>query len=332
MSYKREIILNTFRELVYNKFRKNLDSIKELKADASERKIYRLFIEDKTFVGIYNENEKENLAFINFTNTFLKTGFNVPLIMNVSDDNLFYIEEDLGDETLYNYIQNSDNKNLFDYYQIALSDLIRFQTIAKDSIDYEYCYQTKAFNSEVIRFDIEKFNEYFSKIFLKEKLDEKIIGLILELSNEVISKVPNDYFLYRDFQPRNIMVKNKQLYYIDYQSGRKGPLQYDLASFLYSGSINLNEEEKNSLLNFYVEELNKQITCDKKEFIYYFYFFVFLRLLQMLGSYSFLNVKRNDNEVLKKISKAMLNLKELTEKIENTEIKNLIEKITSSMN
>lgn len=332
MFFKREIILNTFQELIFKKFGENLDGIKELRADASERKIYRLFVADKTFVGIYNENEKENLAFINFTYAFLKLGFNVPVIINVSDDNLFYIEEDLQDETLYKLMINSDKKSMFEYYKLALSDLIRFQIEAKDSVDYNYCYQTKEFNSEVIESDINKFNDYFSKIFLKEKLEDKAISPILDISNYLITKVPKGFFLYRDFQPRNIMIKNNRLYYIDYQSGRKGPLQYDVASFLYSGSINLNDTERNSLLDYYTGELNKFIAYDKKEFIYYFYFFVFLRLLQVLGNYSYLYKKRNDKEVLKKISKALFNLKSLADKIENTEIKSLIKIITSSMN
>ncbi|MDQ3019724.1 MAG: phosphotransferase [Bacteroidota bacterium] len=332
MSYKREIILNSFQELVFKKFGKNLDGIKELVADASDRKIYRLFVDGKSLTGIYNENEKENLAFINFSYTFIELGFNVPVIINVSEDNLFYIEEDLGDETLFKRMCAAGEINLSDYYKQALSDLIRFQVEAKDKIDYSYCYQTKEFNYEVIESDIRKFNDYFIKIFLGEKLDKNTISSILDTSSRVMSKVPCDFFLYRDFQPRNIMLKNERLYYIDYQSGRKGPLQYDVASFLYSGSINLNDKERNSLLNYYIEELNKFVVYDEKEFKYYFYYFVFLRLLQVLGSYSYLHEKRNDKEVLKKISKALFNLKGLTNKIENADVRMLIERITSSMN
>lgn len=331
MSYSSEIILNSFQELIFKKFGKHLDGIKKLKADASERKIYRLFVDGKSFVGIYNRNKKENLAFINFTYTFVELGLNVPMIVSVSEDNLFYVEEDLGDETLFKTIQSSED-NLSGYYKLALRDLIRFQVEAKDSIDYGYCYQTREFNSETIQSDIKKFNDYFTKIFLNRQLEEKTISSILDTSVHVISNVKNDFFLYRDFQPRNIMIKDGQLYYIDYQSGRKGPLQYDVASFLYSGSIELNEIERNSLLNYYIGELNKFISYDEKEFKYYFYYFVFLRLLQVLGSYAYLHEMRNDREVIKKISKALFNLKGLTNKIENGEVKMLIEMITASMN
>lgn len=327
MSYQREIILNSFQELVHKKFGKNLEKVKDLKADASDRKIYRLYVDGKSLIGIYNENKKENLAFINFTKTFIDLGFNVPEILAVSEDNLFYIEEDLGDTTLFKLLSNAEIKNSTDYYKQSLSDLIRFQVEAKDKIDYSFCYQTKDFNIEVIKDDTGKFNDYFTPVFIGEKLDSKIIEFILNLTTGVFSKVRNDFFLYRDFQPRNIMVKDNIFYYIDYQSGRKGPLQYDAASFLYSGSINISEDERNTLLNYYTDELNKYVVYDKEEFKYYFYFFAFLRLLQILGSYAYLHEKRNDTDVLKKIPKALKNLKSLTDKIENPELRNFVEKL-----
>lgn len=327
MSYQREIILNSFQELIYKKFGTNLDKVKDLKADASDRKIYRLFVDGQSLIGIYNENKKENLAFTNFTKTFIELGFNVPSVITVSEDNLFYIEEDLGDTTLFRLLSNGDNKNSTDFYKQSLSDLIRFQVEAKDKIDYSFCYQTKDFNIEVIKDDTEKFNDYFTPVFIGEKLDEKIIEFILNLTTGVFSKVPNDFFLYRDFQPRNIMIKDNIFYYIDYQSGRKGPLQYDVASFLYSGSIDISEDERNILLNYYTDELNKYVIYDKEEFKYYFYFFAFLRLLQILGSYAYLHERRKDIDVLKKIPKALKNLKSLTNKIENPKLRRFVEKL-----
>lgn len=107
MSYRKEFIINTFRELIFKETGNSIDRIENLRADASDRKIYRLFSKGKTLIGIFNENEKENLAFINFTGTFIKLGLNVPEIISVSDDNLFYIEEDLGDVTLYKFISES---------------------------------------------------------------------------------------------------------------------------------------------------------------------------------------------------------------------------------
>ncbi len=332
MSYKREMILNTFQELAINKFGTHLEKINELGADASERKIYRLFSNGKSVIGIYNENEKENLAFFNFTQTFLELGFNVPVIISISDDNLCYLEEDLGDLTLFKFSTSGYNQNLFEYYKQALSDLIRFQIEAKDKIDYNICCETKVFDSETIKLDIEEFNQYFVKTFLKDSFNDEVFNSILMTSVTAAARASDKFFLYRDFQPRNIMLKDNLLYYIDYQSGRKGPLQYDLASFLYSGSIFINEDERKRLLHYYTEELSRYITYDVEEFKYYFYYFVFLRLMQVLGTYAYLYKTRNDHEVLNKIPKAMINLKSLVDKIDDKSIKDFIVELTASKN
>lgn len=332
MSIRREIILNTFQELIFKETGKNLESIVNLKADASDRKIYRLYYDGNSVIGVFNENKKENLAFINFTGTFTELGLNVPKIFSVSDDGLFYIEEDLGDMTLYNYTSAYLNKNHIDLYKKSLSDLIKFQIIAKDKVDYRYCYQTKEFDPVVIESDLNKFDEYSNSLHLKTDFDQVVRESIIDHSVNVLEKANNDFFLYRDFQPRNIMVKNNTLYYIDYQSGRKGPLQYDVASFLYSGSIDLSNEEKHELLDHYLSELGKQISINREEFLNDFYFFAFIRLLQMLGSYSYISVKKNDGNILKKIPKALLNIKSLSGKIDNNEINSYINKLTSSLN
>lgn len=329
MAYKREIVLNTLHELIYKEFGKDPDGIKNLKADASERKIFRINIDGKSLIGIYNDNIKENLAFIRFTGTFIDLGFNVPEIVRVSDDNLFYLEEDLGDTTLFSLISDSPASLHLNYYKQALSDLARFQVEAKDKIDFNYCYQTKEFNIKAIESDLAKFSDYYSRTVNGTIIDEVFFRYIIEISDIVLRSVRNDFFLYRDFQPRNIMIKDNRFYYIDYQSGRKGPLHYDLASFLYSGSINVTENERNILMNHYLNELNNYVSIDKDEFIRDYYLFVFLRLLQMLGSYSYLNVLRNDEEVLKKIPKALINMKTLEDKIDNKRINRFITELTS---
>ncbi len=332
MSIRREIILNTFQELIFKETGKNLESIVNLKADASDRKIYRLYYNDNSVIGIFNENKKENLAFINFTGTFNELGLNVPKIFCVSDDGLFYIEEDLGDMTLYNYTSAKLNKDHIDLYKKSLSDLIKFQIIAKDKVDYSYCYQTLEFGPEVIESDLNKFDEYSNSLHLKTDFDQKVRESIIDHSIQILRKNKSDFFLYRDFQPRNIMVRNSDLYYIDYQSGRKGPLQYDAASFLYSGSIDISNLERHELLDHYLSELGKLISINREEFLNDFYFFAFIRLLQMLGSYSFLSIKKNDSDILKKIPKALLNIKSLEGKIDNNNVNNYILKLTASLN
>ncbi len=329
MSYRNEYIINTFRELIFKRSGNSIDKIENLRADASDRKIYRLFTNGKTLIGIFNENERENLAFINFTGAFIKMGLNVPEIFSVSDDNLFYIEEDLGDVTLFKFTSEPSNDNHMGLYKKCLSDLLEFQIRAKEEINYSYCYQTREFDLDVIDSDLAKFDEYFNMIVPNNGTGESIRSAILVHSEKVLMKLRKDFFLYRDFQPRNIMIKNKILYYIDYQSGRRGPLQYDLASFLYSGSINISDVEREKLLEHYIYELDKYMSVKRKEFISDYYFLAFLRILQMLGSYSYLSVKKNDPEVLKKIPKALRNLKGLINKIDNGKINNYIVKLNT---
>ncbi len=328
MSFSREIISNAFGELINEIFDKRIIRIIELGADASERKIFRLFNEDNdSFIGVYNENIRENLAFINFTKAFQKLNLRVPSILNISTDNLFYIEDDLGDKSLFKLTLSWEKSELMNYYMRAISDLIRFQIEAKDEVDYNYCYQTKNFDDVVITYDLMNFNNYFLKNYLKKNINNNTTKEIINFFNDIISNVESNYFLYRDFQPRNIMIKGDEFYYIDYQSGRKGPLHYDIASFLYSGSININEDERNILLKYYIVEVKKYVTLNEEEFTNYFYFFAFLRLIQVLGSYSYLYGTRGDKEILKKIPKALSNLYNLKDRIKNDKIKDLITSI-----
>lgn len=333
MSHKKEITFNTFKQLVNESFGSNIERTMELKADASERKIYRIFCDGKTCIGVYNESTGENRAFVSFSRTFRKLNFRVPEIINVSSDELFYIEEDLGDMTLYGYSVLTDSgKSLFEYYKSALCDLPDFQIRAKDEIDYGYCYQTKLFDEIVLESDVQKFMSYFLKQFGKCKLkDADVIKISKELSG-IISKTPNGFFLYRDFQPRNIMIKNGLLYYIDYQSGRKGPLQYDVASFLYSGSIRLSEAERVLLLEHYLKIIYDYIKYDPDEFRHSFYYFVFARLLQVLGSYAYIYEKRSDERMIAKISGAIDKMEGIKIYIESREIKKFIEELTGSYN
>lgn len=329
MSYLKEIILNSFQGLIFGKTGLSIDSVKMLRADASERKIYRINAGGHTYIGIYNENPKENLAFIKFSETFLELGFNVPEILGFSDDKLFYIEEDLGDLTLKAAVSVTDPVNKLTLYKKALSDLIKFQIIPGNKIDYSFCYQTELFDESVLRDDFNKFRNYFLKKFYTGFNGDNLIERITVFCSDIIRNSSNDFFLYRDFQPRNIMIKDQKFYYIDYQSGRKGPLLYDLVSFLYSGSADLNIEERKLLESYYEENLKNFINYDDHKFRKDFYNFAFIRLLQVLGSYSYIYEKRTDEKMIEKIKQGLLKLKELRDFLENKDMKNFISDITA---
>ena len=329
MSYLKEIVLNSFQELVFRRSGLNIESVKMLKADASERKIFRIYYGGLKCIGIFNENPKENLAFVKFSETFLKLGFNVPEIYGFSDDKLFYIEEDLGDMTLKFAVSDKESENRLHLYKKALDDLLKFQILSKDKIDYSYCYQTKYFDESVLRDDFQKFHEYFLKNYLFGFDEDILLEKVTLYCSDLIRDSDNEFFLYRDFQPRNIMLKNNELYFIDYQSGRKGPLQYDLASFIYSGSAELTSDERYLLLIHYEENLGNFIIYDKQKFRKDFYYFAFIRLIQVLGSYAYVYENRKDLKMTEKIKQGLLKLEELNNNLENKDINRFIEKLTA---
>ncbi|MCB0725484.1 MAG: phosphotransferase [Ignavibacteriae bacterium] len=323
-----EILLTTFRNLFYSKFNVDPEHIVPIKEGASRRQIFRISAGDISCIGIYNENEKENIAFIEFTKAFLNHGLNVPDIYAISKDMKYYIEEDLGDVTLYDLSGTIKNSDILRLYEKALTELLRFQIEMKDNLDYDLCYETRVFDKKQLGADLAKFDNYYLKQFgivIDEKLTETAV---LTVSKEFLSE-DNSFFTYRDFQPRNIMVKGEDLYFIDYQSGRKGPLLYDLVSFLYSGSINLNEQGREYLLNYYLKCLTNYVFFSRKIMKDKFYYVAVARLLQVLGSYGFTYKEKKDNNILSKIPKALKNLKSVSGKIRDDRIKKFIDQLTS---
>ena len=313
--------MNSDLEILYKKaFKIKPEFIKEINSHSSGHKLFRLGTKYFSCLGVVNNNPDENLAFINFSETFLKCRLNVPKIYIKSPNNVCYLEEDLGNTSLYDYLKkyyHTRKQSVINYYKNSMEDLIKFQIFGKNSIDFSLCYQTKYFAFKQINLDLKKFMDYclppdLKKDFIKNRKRE-----IIKILTEIISKENKLYFMYRDFQPRNIMIKDKRLYFIDYQSGRIGPLQYDPASFIYSGSIILNERERNQLFYYYINYLSEKIQIDKNLFIKNFYPVALIRILQMLGSYGFNYRLTGKQEFGDKVVNAFNNLNMIGDKIEN---------------
>lgn len=312
-------------ELFKKKFYNAPEKITPVKADASERNLFLLSNGDNECIGVINGNVSENTAFIEFSKSFRNSGFNVPEIYEVSEDKRYYIEEYLGLMTLPNAAANISRDEYISLCKNALEDLLKFQTEGINIINFDLCYQTKTFDIEQITFDENKFIRYYLSKFRPELLREDIIDCF-HILNTILTQDFDLYFMYRDFQPRNIMLWKRNLYYLDYQSGRKGPLQYDVASFLYSGSAGFNIEEREMLLNHYLTLLSYNF-INKESFLKYYKYFAVIRLIQMLGSYGYLIEKRNDENQIPKIEKALENLKQVLEEIEEKEIRDCLMKL-----
>jgi len=323
-----KILTRLFSSYFYEK----ATGIERIKGGVSERIVFKIKSKNYVSIGVHNHKLNENKAFIEFSKSLRKEGLNVPEIYVVSENGEYYLEEFLGNNTLFDFLKNNkiSGKEIFNIYKKILSDLISFQLKGKDVINFKYCYETKTFNKKQIYFDLNKFYDYYLCKLTQTKLSKKYINNIKKIISDELTKEKQLYFMYRDFQPRNIIIKDDSINYIDYQSGRKGPLQYDIASFLYSGSINLTETERNKLLNFYIDELSNNIKIDKDKFKKSFYYFALIRILQVLGSYGYTYFKNKDRNMLSKIKKALSNIKSLNNKLEDANLRSFTEEIAKT--
>lgn len=294
-------------------------SIKRITGGVSGRIIYKLKSANYVCIGVHNAGLPENDAFIEFSKRFRNAGLKVPQIYCVSDSREYYLEEFLGDKSLFELTKNNSlcEKDKIRLYKKALTDLIEFQIKGRNIINFKYCYETKEFNRKQIYFDIEKFSKYFLSKLTNLNYSKDKFSSVKKLILSELSKERNSFFMYRDFQPRNIIYNDGELSYIDYQSGRKGPLQYDAASFLFSGSIEITESQRKLLLDYYIKNVSKQIRINSAKFRKSFYNFAFIRLIQVLGSYGYLYENKKEKKTERKIKKAAENLKGLIKYLGN---------------
>ena len=325
-------MLNPLRELFRANSGKDFDTITPLSADSSERRIFRIGVDSKSFIAVYNEHPEENRAYVGFTESFRKAGLNVPGVIAVSDDYFAYIVEDLGDVSLYKLLmENSgDREFCISICKKALEDLAAFQLKGSEFVDYGLCFYSDEFAGKVVNNDVDKFAKHFMAQLNGNKLPEDLIIEAKTTFNNIAGANSAGLFMYRDFQPRNIMYHNDQLWYIDFQSGMRGASLYDLASFLYSGSIELKDEERTVLRDHYAEVFCRDSDNTAERFTGDFPEVSFLRLVQILGSYAFVFSRKGERSILSKIPKALENIRKLKPEIKEESLKELAGEILKS--
>lgn len=336
---EKESVENKLNSLLLKSKGAEVVSIQHIPPSGSNRKYFRLKTSNQSFIGAYNPDPKENLAFIHFTKHFLSCNLNVPQIIADDIDNHIYILSDLGDTTLFSFIEENKSSNDFNIkllpiYKRVLDDLIKFQFIGGNELDYSFCYPRNSFDKQSMMWDLNYFKYYFLKL-AKVHFDEQELENDFEVFTNYLSKAESNYFLYRDFQSRNIMIKNDTLFYIDYQGGRKGSLFYDVASLLYDAKANIPDNSRSELLNYYINKVNQKIKINEQEFKSFYYAFVIIRIMQAMGAYGFRGFYEKKEHFLKSIPYALKNLNWLLHNVKldvkvNTLIK-LLENLTASV-
>lgn len=277
----------------------------------SDRRYFRLAFQNTSAIGAWNPLKEENDTFLYFSKYFHAHGLNVPAIYGADAVNDVYLLEDLGNVSLFSLLEEIPADAAFPdqlkhIYQTSLKELIRFQLVAGKNLDYKYCYPHEAFDDRSMKWDLQYFKYYFLKLhvpFHESKLEDDFDSLV-----RFLGQADPDYFMYRDFQSRNILVKDNKPCFIDYQGGRKGPLQYDVASLLFQVKADLPFDLREELLEYYMAELSSYFKFDRDDFKKHYYGFVLIRLLQVLGAYGFRGLIEKKSHFLSSIPYALKNL------------------------
>jgi len=286
----------------------------------SGRKLVRLTAGSLSAIGILYDVREENVAFLEFSRHFRRHGLPVPEIYAEELSRGAYLEEDLGDTTLFQFLAPNRNgpqiaPQAVEAYRNVAALLPRFQVEAGRDLNYSVCYPRASFDRQSIAWDLNYFKYYFLRFagvaFNEQALEDDFARL-----TEFLLEVHRDYFLYRDFQSRNIMLRDGRPYFLDYQGGRKGALQYDIASLLYDAKADLPPQLRRQLLDHYLDSLAGFVQLDRDGFMRHYYAYVYVRLMQALGAYGFRGFYERKTLFLESVPYALKNLRWLLENVE----------------
>lgn len=288
-----------------------ITGIEKLPKSGGDRIYFRIFTDVNTYIATYNENLKESETFLYFTNHFQKIQAPVPHIYYTSSNGQMYIQQDFGPVSLLNELEKyGQDDYVFSLFQKSLKALSYLQIKGFRDLDYSYCLTSKEFGKQAILSDLLYFKYYFLDTLKIPYDKEKLIDDFEALSN-YLTHVEHKYFMFRDFQSRNICIQNEQVHFIDYQGGMKGALQYDVASLLWQARANLSDDWKNSLLEYYMDCVSEILEnpIDRNRFVSQYNGYVLIRLMQVLGAYGFRGLFERKAQFLTSIPLALQNIK-----------------------
>ena len=297
-------------DLFFATYGQKPDLVYKLPQSGSDRIYYRVN-GARSCIATVNHHVRENQTFIRFTRHFKEHGIPVPEILAVSEDERIYFQEDLGDVSLLNQLEkNGHTDEVYRLFQSALRHLAHMQIIGHEQFNYEWCITSQEFGKQAILADLLYFKYYFLDT-LKIPYDKEKLIDDFEVLSIYLARVDYKFFMFRDFQSRNVMVRDGEVFFIDYQGGMKGAVQYDVASLLWQAKAELPDEWKNNLLDYYIdcaeELLQKKI--DRSRFTGQYHGYVLIRLLQVLGAYGFRGLFERKAHFLTSIPMALRNLR-----------------------
>ena len=286
-----------------------------IKQQGSNRVYTREQDGNRTIIRVEGTNREENRAFIYLARHFASKGLPVPRVLWVSEDEMSYTQEDLGDTLLFDAIRHGRETGCFLPEEKALLErtvrgIAHIQTKGAEGLDWSYCFPVPAMDERAIRWDLNYFKYCFLKGTKIEFSEPKLEDDFDKLVSAILSQ-PADSFLYRDCQSRNVMICNGQPYFIDFQGGRRGPTQYDIASFLWQAKANIPITLRNQLIEIYLDELSCLRPLDRVSWKSSLPHFVLFRMLQVLGAYGYRGYFERKEHFLESIPKALRNLHEL---------------------
>src|ERR1700688_4531179 len=314
--------MDVLKSLFEQHFHAPVEQVQPLQGQlgGSGRKIIRLSAGKISAVGILYGVREENAAFLEFSRHFREHGLPVPEIYAQDLDHGAYLEEDLGDTSLFEFLSKHRagdriDPSVVEAYRKVIATLPKFQIEAGRDLNYKVCYPRGSFDRQSIAWDLNYFKYYFLRLagipFHEQALEDDFTRL-----TKFLLSAPRDSLLYRDFQSRNIMLKDGEPFFLDYQGGRKGALQYDIASLLYDAKADLPPQPRQQLLDHYLDSLAGFIDLDRGAFMKFYYAYVYVRIMQAMGAYGFRGFYERKEHFLQSVPYALKNLRWLLHNVE----------------
>ncbi len=306
-----EVIINSINKLFKTIHASDWDELHKIPQSGGDRVYFRILQGNQSWIATYDTNIKESKTFTYFAEHFYAKGLPVPEVLAISDDFTTYIQSDLGQVSLLEVLEKEGKTDyVFGLFQKSLKALAKLQVEGGQGIDFNYCLTSHEFGKHSILTDLLYYKYYFLDTLQYAYDKQTLIDEFELLSDQLASKQFN-HFLFRDFQSRNIIVNNGEVYFIDFQGGMQGGLSYDVASLLWQAKAELPNEWKEKLLDYYIEEVQKLLPSkiDIVQFKKQYNGFVLLRLLQVLGAYGFRGLFERKAHFLTSIPLGLNNLK-----------------------